>query len=391
MDMIPRQLALTINEHLDYFPIVAVVGPRQCGKTTLVKSIVKAGESKALYLDLEKPSHLAKLQEPEMFLTGNRGKLICLDEIQRSPELFPVLRSLCDESGLAGQFIVLGSASPDLLRQSSESLAGRISYIELTPILASEWVGKPLQDLWFRGGFPRSLLAPSDKISEAWRQSFIATFLERDLPQLGIRVPALTMRRFLQMCAHLHGSLWNASKIGGSLGVTNKTVNHYLSILEQTYLLRRLMPLEANLKKRLVKSPKVFFRDSGLLHSLLGIGSRADWFGHPAFGSSWEGLVIENLIAKAGEWEPFFFRTAAGAEVDLVLKRGSRLIAVEIKASTAPKIPIGFRNAIEDLAPEKSMVVAPVDDSYPVGGGIEVHNMESAIHTIRKCCLENTN
>ncbi|VGO16792.1 hypothetical protein PDESU_05384 [Pontiella desulfatans] len=382
--MIARQLTSEISEHLDYFPIVAVIGPRQCGKTTLVRSIVENRKSDALYLDLEKPSHLAKLQDPEIFLAQNREKLICLDEIQRRPDLFPILRSLCDESGQPGQFIVLGSASPDLLRQSSESLAGRISYLELTPFMASELDNAKLNDLWFRGGFPRSQLAPSDKLSEAWRQSFTSTFLERDLPQLGIRVPAPNMRRFLQMCAHLHGQLWNASKIGGSLGVTNKTINHYLSILEQTYLLRRLMPLETNLKKRLVKSPKVFFRDSGLLHSLLGIANRTDWFGHPSFGSSWEGFVIENLTASAKDWDPFFFRTAGGAEIDLVLKRGTRLVAVEIKASSAPKIPIGFKNAIEDIAPDKALVVAPVNDPYPVSSTIEVHNLATAIQTIEE-------
>ena len=371
MTHIQRTLHERLAAYVGYFPVTAILGPRQCGKTTLA-ALFMEGIPNALYLDLERPSDLAKLADPETFLHAHRDELVCLDEIQRAPELFPVLRSLCDETGEGGQFLILGSASPDLLRQSSETLAGRIGYLELTPFTEAEVGGEMQRELWTRGGFPRSLLAPTEALSWAWRESFVKTFLERDMPQFGIRVSPQVLRDFWTMCAHMHGELWNHSKIASSLGVTGKTVSHYLSILEKAYMLRRLPPAEANVKKRLVKSPRVYLRDTGLLHYLLRIEGFDDLSAHPVKGASWEGYVIEQIAAAVPDAELSFYRTSAGAEVDLLIRRGRRLAAVEMKASRSPRLERGFRKAVEDLAPDEVWVAAPVDEPYPVGSGAQV-------------------
>ena len=360
-----------LNEYVGYFPVTSILGPRQCGKTTLAKTWLSE-QDRVLYLDLERPADAAKLREPEDFLKRHRGSIVCLDEIQRVPDLFPVLRALCDESNAPGQFIVLGSASPQLLRQSSESLAGRIGYLELTPFVEAE-VGCSTRDrLWLRGGFPRSFLAPTDALSWAWLDSFIQTFLERDIPQLGIRVPATTMRRFWQMCAHLHGDLWNHAKVATSLGVTGKTVGHYLDILEQAYMVRRLLPFEANVKKRLVKSPRIYLRDTGLLHRLLAINSLDALDGHPVKGASWESYVIEQIAAAVPDAELFFYRTAAGAEIDLVVRHGGALYTVEMKATSSPRLERGSSLALDDVNPAKAWVAAPVNDCFALNARIEV-------------------
>jgi len=335
---------------------------------------------------LERPSDLAKLQDPEAFFRLQRGRLVCLDEVQRAPEIFPVLRSILDETGKNGQLLVLGSASPELLRQSSETLAGRISYLELAPFSLSE-VGDDeaaLRRLWTRGGFPRSYLARSDAASLAWREDFIRTFLERDMPQLGIRIPAQTLRRFWMMCAHSHGQLLNSSQLGQSLGLSHTTVRSYVDLLEQTFLLRVLPPFAANLKKRLVRSPKIYLRDSGLLHALLELPSAQALLGHPVFGASWEGLVIENILAVLGRgWQAGFYRTSTGTELDLVLERGNERIAVECKASSAPAVSAGFWTALEDLNIRKAFVVAPVSQAYPIGKGVRVMPLQGIIDELR--------
>lgn len=372
--MINRRLLPVIEHSLAEFPAVALLGPRQAGKTTLARIAANARPG-SLYLDLERPSDLAKLADPELFLSRHAGQLVVLDEIQRQPELFAVLRALIDEKRVAGRFLLLGSASPQLLRQASESLAGRISFHELAPFDASEINPShaELQNFWLRGGYPLSWLAKSDTASFAWRESFITTHLERDIPSFGIRIPGTTLHRFWRMLAHLHGQLWNASRLAAGFGVSAPTVQHYLDILEATYMLRRLPPLQANLGKRLVKSPKVYLRDSGILHALLGITSLNDLAGHPIVGASWEGWVLEQIAQLIGsQWQLSFYRTASGAEIDIIAERGKRKIGFEIKFSSAPAPTKGFWLAMNDLKLEQAYIIAPVESGYPLAPNVEV-------------------
>jgi predicted AAA+ superfamily ATPase len=372
---INRIITTSIEQKLENMPGVVILGPRQCGKSTLAKAIISEIGS-AVYLDLERPSDVSKLRDPEAFFSLNNDKLICLDEIQRVPELFPVLRSVMDESRKNGQFIILGSASPDLIKQSSETLAGRISYFELTPFLLKEVSEehdlKTLRKLWLRGGFPRSYLAPNEKESIEWRLDFIRTFLERDIPQLGFRTPAKTIERFWRICAHLHGQLLNSSKLGESMEVSHHTVRSYIDMLEQSFVLRVLRPYESNLKKRLIKSPKIYIRDSGILHALLSIESHNDLLGHPAYGASWEGLVIENILSLLPNWRASFYRTSSGSEIDLILEKGNQHVAVECKGSTSPNLNRGFWNAVSDLNFQEVWVIAPVKEAYPIEKGVMV-------------------
>ncbi len=376
---IPRLVTETINTRLQNMPAVAILGPRQCGKTTLTRFIIKARDD-TVYLDLERKSDLNKLRDPEAFFSLNENKLICLDEIQRVPELFSDIRSKIDRDQRNGQFLILGSASPKLIRQTSETLAGRISYLELTPFCEPEIAPKntrAMRTLWLRGGFPRSYLARDDQTSFDWRQDFIRTFLERDVPQLGFKIPAAKLERFWQMCAHVHGQLLNRSNIGKSLGVSHHTIDTYIGILEDVYLARTLRPYHATLKKRLVKTPKLYLRDTGLLHALLDIRSHNSLLGHPGYGVSWEGFAIENILAANPGWRPYFYRSASGAEIDLLLEKGTRKIALEIKASTAPTVSRGFWNALDDLQIDKAFIIAPVGENYPYKNGVDVVPLQS--------------
>jgi predicted AAA+ superfamily ATPase len=375
--MIKRKIENKIIETLHDFPIAGIIGPRQTGKTTLAKMIKETCGEDALYLDLEKLSDLQKLSDPELYLEKYSDILVIIDEIQRKPELFPLIRSLVDSKSRNGRFLILGSASPDLSRQSAESLAGRICYHELTGFLLSEINGggqkKTDETLWLRGGFPRSFLAKSDEKSFTWRESFIRTHLERDIPNLGFAAPASMLLRFWQMLAHCHAQIWNASKIAGSLGVSPPSVRKYLDILQDTFMIRQLQPYYSNLKKRLVKSPKVYIRDSGLLHCLLGIPDFNVLIGHPSAGASWEGWLIEQILALIpSHWSVNFYRTAAGAEIDLVLQptRLKPPIAIELKYSLSPKLTKNFWNAFEDLKPQKTYVVYPGSESYPLAENV---------------------
>lgn len=374
--MIPRRLLPALATALAEAPAVALLGPRQAGKTTLALEL--AGARPSVYLDLESEADRAKLAEPELYLARHEDKLVVLDEVQRTPQLFPSLRGLIDAGRRRGhgkgRFLVLGSASIDLLRQSSESLAGRIRYLELAPLDAGEVGRDGLDGLWLRGGFPESFLAPTDAASLRWRVDFIRTYLERDIPQLGPRIPAESLRRLWTMLAHQQGGLLNAAALARALAVDGKTVAAYLDLLVDLLLVRRLAPWHGNVRKRLIKAPKVYVRDSGLVHALLGIGDREALLAHPVAGASWEGLAIESLIAAAPRGtEPWFFRTAAGAEIDLLLRLPGRRKpwAIEIKRSLAPKIERGFHLACDSVKPERRLVVYGGSERFPLAEDVE--------------------
>jgi predicted AAA+ superfamily ATPase len=322
-----------------------------------------------LYLDLQNPADLNKLNDPVLFFEANREATFCIDEIQLMPELFSILRSIIDQNRENGRFIFLGSASRQLIRQTSESLAGRIGLVEIHPFSINEVNEIPefqFNTFWMRGGYPESYLNVTDEDSKLWRENFIRTYIERDIPQLGFQIPALQLRRLLTMCAHNQGQLLNLSKFGESLSLTHPTVRRYIDLLEQTFILRTLQPFEVNVKKRLVKSPKVFVRDTGLLHRLLQIDQFNDLMGNPVFGTSWEGLVIENILSNLRDWIPFFYRSAVGDEIDLILVNGDRTIAIECKASASPVLTKGFWRSLEVIKPEKAYVIAPVSGTYPL-------------------------
>ncbi len=376
--MIQRDAIHKVEEALARQAAVAVIGPRQVGKTTLAHEL--AATRPSIYLDLESKSDRDKLTDPELFLRGQEDKLVVLDEIHRVPELFQTLRGLIDQGrrngNRTGRFLVLGSAAIDLLRQSGETLAGRIEYVDLGPLNALEIADdtKALERLWLRGGFPDSFLAKNDADSFRLRRGFIRTYLERDVPQFGPRIPAETLERLWTMLAHNQGGLLNASKFAGGLSISAPTVTSYISLLVDLLLVRRLTPHMTNVGKRLVKSPKTYVRDSGLLHALLGIVDLNELAGHPVVGKSWEGFVIESLLAAAPERaQAGFYATAAGAEMDLVLELGGNhgLWAIEIKRGLTAKPERGFYRSVEDLKPTKSFVVYAGSERYPLAAGVE--------------------
>lgn len=387
--MIERYTEQQVLEALGRQAAVAIIGPRQVGKTTLALKIAEARP--AVYLDLESPADLAKLQEPELFFQQNRDKLIILDEIHRAPDLFQVLRGVIDQSRRDGRrtglFLILGSATIDMLHQSSESLAGRIAYVNMTPISPLEITGdNPEQDrLWLRGGFPNSYLADSDHQSISLREDFIRTYLERDIPQFGPRIPAETLRRLWTMLAHNQGQLLNSSRLASSLEVSSPTIGRYVDLLVDLLLVRRLEPVHSNLGKRIVKSPKVYVRDSGLVHALLGLESLNDLLGHPVVGHSWEGFVIEALVSAAPpQTITSFYRTTGGAEVDLVLDLGGTRgrYAIEVKRGLGPKVSRGLLSAREDIAPDQTFVVYSGKVSYPLKENIMAIGLAEIIEQI---------
>ncbi len=384
--MITRRIEQELLSRIAAAPAVALLGPRQVGKTTLALAIGATRPS--LYLDLESAADRARLAEPEAYLGAHEAELVILDEVQRAPGLFQHLRGLIDRGrrrGMrAGRFLLLGSASLDLLRQSGESLAGRISYLELGPVNGLEVPASDQPRLWLRGGFPDSLLAVDDRASLLWRRDFIRTYLERDVPLLGPRIAAETLRRFWTMLAHQQSGLLNAANLARALGVDSKTVASYLDLLVDLLLVRRLEPWHSNAAKRLVKSPRIYVRDSGLVHALLGLATLDDVLGHPVAGASWEGFVIETLLAAAPEGtRANFYRSAAGAEIDLLLTTpNGRLWAIEIKRSLAPRLERGFHQACADLAPARRILVYPGGETYPVGADVEVMPLASAAQAI---------
>lgn len=373
--MIKRLAQPEIAELLEEFPAVAILGPRQVGKTTLAEEIAASMNPEPIYLDLERPSEAARLNEPEAYFELHKGKLIILDEVQRVPELFQILRGVIDRRRREGlrkaQFLILGSASLELLKQSSESLAGRIAYKELSGFTVAEIDHKKSKDidrLWLRGGFPDSFLAKNDEASLRWRLNFISTYLERDVPQFGPRIPAVTLRKLWTMLAHSQGGQLNIAQLGNNLDVTAPTAKRYIELLEDLLLIRTLRPWSGNVSKRLVKAPKVYIRDSGLTHALLNLTTFDDLLGHPVVGASWEGFVVENLLSclPAGV-TAWFYRTAAGAEIDLVIERNSKeRYAIEIKRSQAPSVSKGFHLGCEDIAATKRFIVYPGKERFPV-------------------------
>jgi len=363
MNIIRTALQSRVQSALKRAPVVALLGPRQCGKTTLAMAVARG--RKATFFDLERSADRLRLQAPELSLGSLLG-LVVIDEIQRQPELFAALRVLADRKPVRARFLILGSASPDLIRGASETLAGRVAFVDMGGFGLDEVGAARLDRLWVRGGFPRSYLARTSAESFAWREDFVRTFLERDVPQLGIQIPAEHLRRFWSMTAHYHAQVWNGSEIGGSLGVAHTTVARYLDILCGAFVLRRVLPWHANVGKRLVKSPKVYVRDSGLLHHFLGIHNRHDLLGHPKLGASWEGLVLEELLRIASERDVFFYSTYAGAEVDFVVRFGVHLLGFEAKRSEAPALSKSMRVALEDLNLKHLFVVYPGRDAIPL-------------------------
>ena len=360
--------------------VVGLIGPRQCGKTTLARQLVSVDSPN--YLDLEDPSGLARLDEPMTALRGLKG-LVVIDEVQRRPDLFPVLRVLMDRTPLSARFLILGSASPELLRQTSESLAGRIETISMSVFSMSEVGHVALARHWLRGGFPPSYLARTESDSLAWRKNFIQTFLERDLPQWGIGTPSAALLRFWTMLAHYHGQTWNAAEPARSLGVSEPTVRRYLDILSGVFMVRQLLPWHANLKKRQIKAPKIYFRDTGLLHHLLGIRSDKELLGHPKCGSSWEGYVIEETIKATEPDEAYYWATHSGAEIDMVLIKNGRMLGVECKRMDAPRLTPSMRTALEDLKLEQIAVVYPGTKRYSLGERVAAVPLEAVAEGLK--------
>lgn len=379
-----RLLIKLLEKDLLSVPAVVLYGPRQVGKTTIVKQLVEGDPERYLYLDMELPSDRVKLTEPELFLTRLEDKTVIIDEVQFVPDLFPVLRALIDKKNIPGRFILLGSASPELLQQSAESLAGRIRYRELFPFILSEIDRTENDKLWFRGGFPRAFLAADDEDAMQWYADFVRTYTTRDLPLLGLSMPALQTERLLQMLAHQHGQLLNYTTLSKSLGISQPTVTNAIYYLEEAMLVKTLKPWHGNPGKRLVKTPKLYIRDSGMLHYLLGTGSFNQLMGHPQMGNSWEGFVIQQILGRLpASLVPYFYRTGAGAELDLVLARGNTIAhAIEIKLSSAPKLSRGNTESVMELKPEHRAVIIAAEGGYPLRDGWEVFSLDGFLRSL---------
>ncbi len=382
--MISRAVTEDLLEYLDYFPVIGLVGPRQVGKTTLAKQLASEIEGKeTIYIDLENPKDASKLNDPVLFFENNEHKCVILDEIQRMPKLFPILRSMIDANRVPARFILLGSASPELIRDSSESLAGRIIYKELTPFNLLEIQEIASVDYhWFSGGYPDAFRLKRDKLRRVWMSNFVKTYVERDLPMLGLDTDRLIIRKLWIMLAHMHGNVVNYSNISKSLELTSPTIKRYMSFLEDAFLIRILQPYATNVKKRLVKSPKVYIRDSGMLHHLLSIPTRDDLSANPILGSSWEGYVIEQIAqVLPEEISVFYYRTQAGAECNLVLVKGKTVVAsVEVKYTSTPKTTKGLLQSFEDLDAAQNFIITPNTDDYLLTKAIRVCNINDFLN-----------
>jgi hypothetical protein len=385
--MIPRLVTNELIEILDYFPVLGITGPRQVGKTTLSRELSGKIKKEVIYLDMENPNDLSRLSEPALYFEKNEDACIIIDEVQRLPGLFPILRSLIDKKRIPARFILTGSASPEIIRDSSESLAGRIAYKELTPFNYLEIRNHKHSGLhWFPGGFPLSFLAPSDQISKTWINNFIQTYIERDLPLLGLQAAPAFLRNLWLMLAHIHGNILNMELLSKSLEVTGPTIKKYIYFLSEAYLIRILNPFHMNIKKRIVKSPKIYIRDTGILHQLLGITTYDMLEGNPMKGNSWEGYVIEQISLHAqDQYGMYFYRTHQGAECDLVLTIANRPeITVEIKYTAAPRVSKGLRISIEDLGTQKNFIICLSEEVYPVAENITVCNLDIFINMYLK-------
>lgn len=373
--MIPRIITDSLLESLSFFPVTGIIGPRQVGKTTLAKHLMKVMKKESLYVDIENPQDQARLSDPVLFFEQNQERCIVLDEIQRMPELFPVLRSMVDLNRVNARFVILGSASPDLIRDSSESLAGRIVYEELTPFRLEEVMDRnDVYYHWFNGGFPDAFLAPGDPIRKKWLSSFIQTYVERDLPLLGLNINRSMILRLWTMLAHIHGNVLNMNNLSRSLEISSTSIKKYISFLKEAFLVRQLHPFHANVKKRVVKSPKVYIRDSGILHHLLNIPDYDTLTSNPVIGASWEGYVIEQISHKIEIGTGmYFYRTHEGAECDLVLVKGNKpVLAIEVKYTSSPKISRGLTQAFDDINATENFIITPGTEDFLIRENIRV-------------------
>ncbi len=381
---IPRLVKSQVSEYMKLFPVVAILGPRQCGKSTLAKEIGKDIEN-FIYIDLENPADRFRINDLSLFFNLNKGATICIDEAQLMPHLFPELRSIIDQDRRNGQILLLGSASRALVNKSSESLAGRIGYLELSPFSYPEIYDNGQETMvrhWIRGGFPLSFLAENDRFSEIWRKQYLQSYLERDLVLAGNSIPLLTIQRLLQMLANHHGQLLNSSQLGNSLGLNYHTIRNYIDFFEKSFITRTLQPFAPNLNKRLNKSPKVYIRDSGILHNLLDVSNINQLLGHPVYGFSWEGYAIENIINAAPDWQTWFYRTATGNEIDLLLTKGNKILGFEFKATLSPELTRGAYTAMQDLKLNELFVVSMVSKSYYFKPNIQIGNLTDALDYI---------